>query len=342
MRAFVCGCSGLTLTQDERAFLLEADPFGLILFKRNIESPAQVKALVDAFRDCLGRDHPAVLIDQEGGRVQRLSPPLWRAYPSALRLGQVRLPLEQRARLARLAARIMAHDLLQLGINIDCLPVLDVPVPGSHNVIGDRAYGDTPETVAVLGRAAAEGLIDGHVLPVMKHVPGHGRAMADSHLELPIVTAPAAALRETDFVPFKANADLPAAMTAHVVYEALDPGRPATLSPLVVETIIRHEIGFNGLLISDDLSMHALKGSFRERAESLFAAGVDIALHCNGDLTEAAEVASATPWLEGKALARAEAAFAQLNPRLGAASGKADFDPVDAWKEVEAELAIIA
>ncbi|WP_020175642.1 beta-N-acetylhexosaminidase [Methyloferula stellata] len=338
MRAFVCGCSGLVLSEDERAFLRETEPFGLILFKRNIDTPAQVKALADAFADCLGRDHAAILIDQEGGRVQRLGPPHWRTYPPAFRFGQTRLPLDRQAKLVRGAARIMAHDLRELGITVDCLPVLDVPVPGSHSVIGDRAYGDTPETVATLGRAAAEGLLDGHVLPVMKHVPGHGRAMADSHMELPIVTVPVEALRQSDFAPFKANADLPAAMTAHVVYEALDPERPATLSPLVVETIIRHEIGFDGLLISDDLSMRALKGSFRDRAEGLFAAGVDIALHCNGDLQEARAVAAGTPLLEGKALERADAAMA----RLGGKPAAGDFDPVDAWKAIEAELAITA
>jgi beta-N-acetylhexosaminidase len=338
MRAFVCGCSGLVLSEDERAFLRETEPFGLILFKRNIDTPAQVKALADAFADCLGRDHAAILIDQEGGRVQRLGLPHWRTYPPALRFGQTRLPLDRQAKLVRAAARIMAHDLRELGITVDCLPVLDVPVPGSHSVIGDRAYGDRPETVATLGRAAAEGLLDGHVLPVMKHVPGHGRAMADSHMELPIVTVPVEALRQSDFAPFKANADLPAAMTAHVVYEALDPERPATLSPLVVETIIRHEIGFDGLLISDDLSMRALKGSFRDRAEGLFAAGVDIALHCNGDLQEARDVAAGTPLLEGKALERAQAAMV----RLGGKPDAGDFDPVDAWKAIEAELAITA
>jgi beta-N-acetylhexosaminidase len=342
MRAFVCGCSGLTLTQDERAFLRDTEPFGLILFKRNVESPAQVKALVDSVRDCLGRDQAAILIDQEGGRVQRLGPPHWRAYPSASRLGQARQQgsdsLEDRAKFVRLAARIMAHDLHELGINVDCLPVLDVPAAGSHNVIGDRAYGETPETVAALGRAAAEGLLDGRVLPVIKHVPGHGRAMADSHLELPVVTAPIEALRGIDFAPVKANADLPAAMTAHVVYEALDPERPATLSPTVIETIVRGEIGFGGLLMSDDLSMRALKGSFRDRAEGLFKAGVDIALHCNGDLIEAAEVAAATPVLAGKSLARADAAMGMLT----SGPKNAEFDPVDAWKEVEAELAIRA
>jgi beta-N-acetylhexosaminidase len=336
MRAFVCGCSGLTLTREERAFLRETDPFGLILFKRNIEDRAQVKALVDAFRDCVGRVKPAVFIDQEGGRVQRLGPPHWRAYPSALKLAQLNISLERRAKLIRAAARIMAQDLSELGITVDCLPVLDVPVLGSHNIIGDRAYGDEPDTIALLGRAAAEGLLDGHVLPVMKHIPGHGRALADSHLELPIVKAELGLLRRTDFAPFKANADLPAAMTAHVVYEALDAERPATLSPIIVETVIRQEIAFDGLLISDDLSMRALKGSFRDRADGLFAAGVDIALHCNGDLTEASAVAAAAPLLEGKALRRAEAAFAR------AGTPDSDFDPVDAWREVEAELAITA
>jgi beta-N-acetylhexosaminidase len=312
MRAFVCGCKGLVLTPEERAFIREADPFGLILFKRNVQDRAQVKALADAFRDLVGRNDAAVLIDQEGGRVQRLGPPQWRSYPAALRFGHSGRSLAEIARLVRLAARIMAHDLAELGINIDCLPVLDVPVKGGHNVIGDRAYGDTPEIVATLGRAAAEGLLDAHVLPVMKHVPGHGRAMADSHMELPVVETSLEDLRASDFAPFRLNADLPAAMTAHVVYTALDPERPATLSPIVVDTIIRREIGFDGLLFSDDLSMHALKGSFRERARQLFQAGVDIALHCNGDLSEAAEVAAETPALEGQSLARAQRALACL------------------------------
>jgi len=333
MRAFVCGCAGLSLTDSEKAFLKETEPFGLILFRRNVESREQVKALVASFKDLLGRDQAAVLIDQEGGRVQRLAPPHWRAYPAAKRFHEAGKPLEETASLVRLAARVMAHDQAELGITIDCLPVLDVPIPGGHNVIGDRAYGDEPQCVAMLGRAAAEGLMEGGVLPVMKHVPGHGRAMADSHLELPVVDAPLEDLRGSDFVPFKLNADLPAAMTAHVVYTALDRDRPATLSPHVVETIIRGEIGFGGLLFSDDLSMKALKGTFRERTKSLFAAGVDIALHCNGDLAEASDVAAETPELAGQSLARAEAAFARLGKPTG-------FDPVDAWNTVEAALAM--
>ncbi|MGP0059703.1 MAG: beta-N-acetylhexosaminidase [Beijerinckiaceae bacterium] len=332
-RAFICGCSGTALSNAERSFLREAEPFGLILFKRNIESPAQVRALVEDVRDCLGRT-AAILVDQEGGRVQRLGPPQWRVYPAAASFGTLKLPIEEVEALVFRVAQIMASDLLRLGITIDCLPVLDVPVQGSHGVIGDRAYGDDPKRVAQLGRAAAEGLIAGGVLPVMKHVPGHGRATLDSHLELPRVDAPLDLLLRTDFMPFIENADLPAAMTAHVVYSALDPDRPATVSPRVIGHYIRGIIGFDGLLLSDDLSMQALQGTLAERTAAAFAAGIDLALHCNGDLAEAARVAAAAPFLEGPALIRAGAAMARLPTKV------AVLDPVEAWAEVEALLAI--
>jgi beta-N-acetylhexosaminidase len=327
-RAFICGCAGPTLSDDERAFLRESQPFGVILFKRNIETPEQVRALTGAVRDSVGADVD-ILVDQEGGRVQRIGPPLWRRYPAAARLAAV----ADAPRFVRLAARLMAHDLRALGISVDCMPVLDVPTPGAHDVIGDRAYGREPETVAALGRAAAEGLLAGGILPVMKHVPGHGRALADSHHALPVVTASRAALA-ADFLPFRRNRDLPAAMTAHVVYTAVDPDRPATISPRVVGEIIRGEIGFDGLLMSDDLSMKALGGSFRERTAALFAAGVDLVLHCNGDMAEAAEVAAAAPMLAGRALARADAARAAI------AAGADSFDPVDAATALDAALAI--
>ncbi len=340
IRAFVCGCQGLVLTHEERAFLRESAPFGVILFKRNVASPAQVRALVDDLRDCLGRAEAGVLIDQEGGRVQRLGPPHWRAYPAAARFRQADLPREAKRRLVRSAARLMAQDLRGLGITIDCMPVLDVPVPGSHDVIGDRAYGADPQTVGEFGRAAALGLLDEGVLPVMKHMPGHGRAMVDSHHALPVVKASLADLAESDFPPFAANADLPAAMTAHVVYTALDPDAPATLSAPVIEAIIRKRIGFTGLLFSDDLSMQALSGSLSARAAAAFAAGIDIALHCNGDLDEARAVAAAAPVLAGERLARAQRASAR---RAEAMSGPAaSFDPVEAWAEIAAALAIAA
>lgn len=337
-RAFVCGCSGTALSDTERAFLREAEPFGLILFKRNIASPEQVRALVDDVQDCLGRA-AAILVDQEGGRVQRLGPPHWRAYPAAAQFGALHLPIDAAAALVFRVARIMAFDLRRLGITIDCLPVLDVPVPGGHNVIGNRAYGDDPKRVARLGRAAADGLLAGGVLPVMKHIPGHGRAGVDTHFELPRVTASLDLLKSSDFAPFMANADLPAAMTAHVVYTAIDPDRPATVSPRVIKDVIRETIGFAGLLLSDDLSMQALQGTLGERAAAAFAAGIDIALHCNGDLAEARSVAAVAPRLEGPALARAEAAMARL-PREAAAFDPKESWAEESWAEIEAQLAI--
>jgi beta-N-acetylhexosaminidase len=333
-RAFVCGCSGIALTREERDFLRQNQPFGLILFQRNVESPDQVRALVDSFRDCLGDANAAVLVDQEGGRVQRLGPPCWRAYPAAAQFNALTLPFERKERLVRLAGALIGQDLSRLGLSIDCAPVLDVPVAGSHGVIGDRAYAGDAQIVAKLGRAAALGLIDAGVLPVIKHIPGHGRANVDSHFDLPVVMTALETLAQTDFLPFAANADLPLAMTAHVVYTALDRDRPATLSAPVIEHI-RKKIGFAGLLLSDDLSMQALRGNLRTRAEAAFAAGIDVALHCNGDLAEAAAVAAVAPILAGQSLARASRAMEWR-------SKAATFDPVEAWAEIEAALAIAA
>ena len=340
-RAFIAGCAGLELSADERAFFREARPWGLILFKRNIDTPEQVRALTASFRDLLGAD-AAVLVDQEGGRVQRLASPHWPVYPPAAAFGKI-AGRENCAdeTLAALGARLIAEDLAAVGIDIDCLPVLDVPFANAHKIIGDRAYAETPADVARLGRAAAKGLMAGGVMPVMKHIPGHGRALADSHLELPVVTASRAELRQ-DFAPFVANADLPAAMTAHVVYEALDPGRPATHSRAVVEEVIRGEIGFDGLLMSDDLSMQALgagNASFFERAARAFAAGLDLALHCNGDLTEAGAVAHAAPTLAGRPLERVERARADV---AQARRQAAPFDPVDARAKLVSALAALA
>ncbi|HEX7886793.1 MAG TPA: glycoside hydrolase family 3 N-terminal domain-containing protein, partial [Phenylobacterium sp.] len=219
------------LTRDERAFFADARPWGFILFARNIETPDQVRALTASLRDAVGRDDVPILVDQEGGRVQRLKPPYWPTYPSARAYGELPAGGGMAAReLVRLGARLIAHDLAAVGINADCLPVLDVPAPDGHEIIGDRAYADSPDQVAVLGRAAAEGLIAGGVLPVMKHIPGHGRARADSHLELPVVEADWDELDGRDFAPFRALSDLPMAMTAHVIYAALDRKRPATTS----------------------------------------------------------------------------------------------------------------
>ncbi|HEY1736138.1 MAG TPA: beta-N-acetylhexosaminidase [Methylovirgula sp.] len=338
-RAFVCGCRGAALSGEEAAFLRDAQPFGVILFKRNVETKAQLRALVDAIRLAAGPSCE-ILVDQEGGRVQRLGPPHWRAYPAAARFATLDLPIEEKERLVWISTRLIAFDLNEMGIGIDCAPVLDVPVAGSSDVIGDRAYGRDPSTVARLGRAAAQGLLDGGVLPIMKHVPGHGRATVDSHHALPIVTASLPELEATDFVPLARNAHLPAAMTAHVVYEAIDRERPATLSSKAIGAVIRGAIGFKGLLFSDDLSMQALSGSLRDRAAFGFAAGIDIALHCNGDLAEARAVAEATPVLEDARLARAEAA--RSCRERAALAGDSGFDPVEAWAELAAALAIEA
>jgi len=322
-RAFISGCAGLALAAEERAFLRESDPWGLILFKRNVRDREQLRRLTATFRECVGRDAP-VLIDQEGGRVQRMGPPEWRGYPAAAAL-EAGLPPVEAAAAAKLVARLIAHDLAEVGINVDCAPVLDVAEPGTHAVVGSRAFSQRPERVAAMGRAFADGLIAGGVAPVIKHMPGHGRARADSHHELPIVRATRAEL-ERDFAPFRALRDLPIAMSAHLVYTAVDPERPATASPIVVSEIMREEIGFEGLIMSDDVSMKALGGRFDERARAIFAAGLDIVLHCNGDLDEARAVASAAPELSGPSLRRAEAALGCIrDPRpldVGEASAK--------------------
>ncbi len=336
-RAFIAGCSGTELTPDEAAFFREADPWGFILFRRNVDSPEQVRALCASLRDAVGRADAPILIDQEGGRVQRMGPPHWPKYPSGNTYGRLHAndPLVQRE-IARLGARLIAHDLRAVGITVDCLPVLDVPSPGAHDVIGDRAYGRTPGQVGILGRAAAEGLLAGGVLPVVKHMPGHGRAGADSHLALPVVEATREDLERHDFAPFRMLTDMPLAMTAHVVYTALDPERPATTSPIVIEEIVRGHIGYDGLVMTDDLSMHALSGSFRDRAEAAFAAGCDMALHCNGKMEEMSAVAEAAPVLGGESLRRANAALARIT------HDPEPLDPVDARARLDSALAMIA
>lgn len=316
-RAFITGCAGTSLAPEETEFLRAAAPWGLIIFRRNIETPAQVAALVDAFRAAVGRPDAPVLVDQEGGRVQRLGPPHWPAYPPAevfARRAEAG-DMAGAAEAARLGARLMAEDMAALGINVDCVPCADLRLPEGHGIIGDRAYGSTPAQVAHLAGAAARGLIEGGVLPVLKHIPGHGRARADSHLSLPVVETSRAELEATDFEPFRLLADLPLGMTAHVVYAAIDAERPATTSRRVIDEIIRGHIGFDGALMSDDLSMGALEGSLASRAEASFAAGCDLALHCNGRLDEMAEVASRSPLLEGEAARRCAAALARLGER---------------------------
>ncbi len=312
--AFVSGCSGLRLTRDERRFFRDSQPWGLIVFRRNIESPDQLRELVSEFRDIVGRRNAPVLVDQEGGRVQRMGPPSnhWRKYPAARRLGDIfRGDPVRGARLTRRLARLMADDLRQVGINVDCLPVLDVPQPDGHDIIGDRAYAASPAEVTILARQAMVGMMSGGVLPVIKHIPGHGRATADSHLALPVVHASRRDLELIDFPPFAALADAPMAMTAHVIYSAIDADAPATHSARVVE-VIRKTIGFDGLLMTDDLSMKALSGDMRERAVRARDAGCDMMLHCNGVMSEMIAVAAASGELRGPAGSRARSALSQL------------------------------
>ncbi|WP_166295846.1 MULTISPECIES: beta-N-acetylhexosaminidase [unclassified Bradyrhizobium] len=328
-RAFITGVSGLTLNDAEREFIRAERPWGFILFKRNIESPAQVAALVAELRSAGGEADAPVLIDQEGGRVQRLGPPHWPVYPpgasfSALYDIDPKLGLAA----ARLSSRLIAADLIDLGITVDCLPLADVPVAGADAVIGNRAYGTEPGKVAAIARAVTEGLEQGGVLPVLKHIPGHGRATADSHFRLPTVDTAKGELERSDFAAFQPLADLPMAMTAHVVFSALDPVHPATTSATIIEQVIRGLIGFQGLLMSDDVSMNALAGSIAERTRAIVSAGCDVVLHCNGNIDEMREVARETPELTGKALERAKATLvARKQPQpLDRQAARAELD----------------
>ena len=310
-RAFITGLAGLTISANERAFFRMAQPWGLIIFKRNVNTPAQVQELTRSFRDIVGRPAP-VLVDQEGGRVQRLAPPQWPAYPSGARYGELyERDIASGLATARLGGHLIAADLNVLGIDVDCLPLADVPAPGADPVIGDRAYGTEPAKVAAIAGAIAQGLLAGGVLPVLKHLPGHGRATADSHHKLPVVDTDRATLEGTDFAAFRPLAALPLGMTAHVVFSAIDPDAPATTSVTMVREVIRGFIGFRGLLMSDDVSMKALSGTIAERSCAAFAAGCDVVLHCNGDLNEMTAVAREAPKLDGEAARRAEAALAQ-------------------------------
>ena len=305
-KAVIFGCAGLELTAEEKAFFSVHNPYGFILFARNCNNPEQVRKLVVELRTCVGGRNAPVLIDQEGGRVARLKPPHWRKYPAARQIADLAdTDPALAAELIYLNSRLIADELISLGINVDCLPLADVPVQGSHDIIGDRAYGYDPARVAALGREAAQGLMDSGVLPVLKHIPGHGRAMVDSHESLPHVTASLEELRKTDFSPFNALADLPFGMTAHILYDAIDPKRVATMSPTVIR-MIRDEIGFDGMLMSDDLSMKALSGDFAALAKGTLEAGCDLVLHCNGKMEEMEPVANATPPLSPDAQRRAK------------------------------------
>ncbi|MBZ9659661.1 beta-N-acetylhexosaminidase [Mesorhizobium sp. ESP-6-4] len=315
-KSMILGCAGKSLTEDEIHFYRDERPWGFILFARNIGEAGQIRDLVASMRDCVGRPEAPVFIDQEGGRVQRLRPPLAPNYPAGGALGALwRDDREAGRRAAWLMARLHAFDLSRFGITADCLPVLDVPVEGASDVIGARAYGKEPNAAIELGRASAKGLMSGGVLPVMKHIPGHGRAFADTHFALPTVDTPLDELRRHDFAPFKALNELPMAMTAHVVYSAVDPDNPATTSVKVVDQVIRGEIGFDGLLMSDDTSMKALSGDFPTKAASILAAGCDLVLHCNGVFEEMSGIASRTTALSGKSLQRAERALTYIKDR---------------------------
>src|SRR5512133_3787955 len=309
VRAYITGLAGTILSPAERAFVREREPWGFIIFKRNIETPSQLRRLIGAMREAAGRNVP-VLVDQEGGRVQRLGPPHWPSYPPGAAYGRLYdRDTAEGIRAAYLGARLIAADLAAVGIDVDCLPVADVPAAGADSVIGDRAYGETAEKVALLARAVADGLLEGGVLPVLKHIPGHGRATADSHHALPVVETDLDTLRKSDFAAFRPLSDLPLGMTAHVVYTAIDPIAPATTSVTLVRDVIRDWLGFRGLLMSDDISMGALSGSIEARSRAAIAAGCDVVLHCNGELDEMRAVASAVPVLGGEAAARADAAL---------------------------------
>ena len=329
-RAFITGVSGLELTATEREFIRAERPWGFILFKRNVDAPEQVIRLLRDLRDTVGEPDAPVLIDQEGGQVQRLRPPNWPLYPAGAAFGDLYdIDPALGISAARLSARLIAADLSDLGVTVDCLPLADVPVPGADAVIGDRAYGAEPKKVAAIARAVTDGLEHGGVLPVLKHIPGHGRATADSHLKLPTVDTSKNELERTDFAAFRPLADLPMAMTAHVVFSALDPAHPATTSATIIEQVIRGVIGFQGLLMSDDVGMNALAGSFAERTRAVFAAGCDVVLHCSGKLDEMREIAAETPELSGKALERARQALASRRPPQ-------PFDRVAARAELDA------
>jgi beta-N-acetylhexosaminidase len=311
----IYGCASTTLASEERDFFRQVKPWGFILFGRNVSDPAQIKALTDQLRETVADERAPILIDQEGGRVARLKPPHWKERLAALRFAELHASAPESAReAAYINSRLIAHDLAALGLNVDCLPVLDVPVEGAHDIIGDRAYGRDPSVIIDLARSVIDGLTDGGVLPVMKHIPGHGRANADSHLSLPRVSTDAKQLSATDFVTFRSLNNCPLAMTAHVIYEAVDPHRPATTSPKVIRDVIRGEIGFDGLLMSDDLSMQALSGTLASRAKAALFAGCDVVLHCNGDMAEMREVAEEIENLEDIHLRRADAALAHLAP----------------------------
>lgn len=312
--AAIFDCEGTTLTAEEKAFFKDVNPYGYILFARHCGSPEEVKRLTSELKSLSGNDRLPILIDQEGGRVARLKPPHWPKYPPASVFANIALDNRDKAhRATYINARLIARDLYDLGITVDCAPLADLPVEGAHDIISDRAFGTDTDRVIYLGRAMAMGLMDGGVVPVLKHIPGHGRAKADSHLELPVVDTPLQTLRETDFVPFKALSSLPMAMTAHVLYTAIDPENMATTSRKAIE-LIRGELNFQNLLMSDDLSMKAMSGSLEQRARDTLAAGCDVILLCNASLAEKQQAARGTHALSGISVERAQKAMQSVKP----------------------------
>ncbi len=312
--AVIFGCCGPVLGDDERRFFSETDPLGFILFARNCKNPGQVRRLAGDLRACVGRSDAPTLVDQEGGRVVRLKPPHWRAPPAPARFARLARRDPRRAvRAARLNARLIAAELFDAGITVNCAPVLDVPAAKADPIIGARAAGDTPDMAALLGRAACEGFLAGGVAPVIKHIPGHGRATSDSHKQLPLVEASWEELERVDFAPFRALREMPWAMTAHVAYQVVDGQAPATTSAKVIKKVIRGAIGFQGLLMSDDLEMQALQGGFDERARAALAAGCDLVLHCNGSIAEMSSVAGASRPLSRAAAGRLARAGSQVS-----------------------------
>jgi beta-N-acetylhexosaminidase len=330
-QATIFGLAGHSLTDAERDFFRAVNPWGFILFARNIDTADRLRQLTYELHELTGRDVLPILIDQEGGRVARLKPPMVRLYPAAEIYGRIYQDApEQAMRAAFLGSYLIGRDLRDLGITIDCLPCLDLSRPETSDVIGDRAYGSLPQQIAELGGAAGEGLMAAGVLPVIKHLPGHGRGSVDSHFELPVVTASPAELAE-DFIPFQACRDFLLGMTGHLKFEQLDAEFVSTQSPYIIQHIIRRQIGFDGLLMTDDISMQALSGTIAERAERSLKAGCDIILHCNGDMAEMVELADIAA-LSGDAAKRAEAVTAQLS---GLHVEKMD-NALAAWQEIVA------
>jgi len=325
MQAAIYGLEGFALTNDERAFFRDGEPAGFILFRRNCENPEQLLRLTDSLREICGRDDTPIVIDQEGGRVARMRPPVWPAFPAAEKFANLYQAAPSSAiEAVRSNARALALMLRSAGINVNALPLLDVRQEGATDIIGDRALGSEPMQVAALGRAVLDGMASAGVVGIIKHMPGHGRALVDSHKELPVVTARADEL-EVDLEPFERLATAPMGMTAHVVYTAWDEKRPASLSPVVIQQIIRERIGFDGFLMSDDLGMEALTGDFGRRASDAVRAGCDVALHCSGKMDEMIAVASAVPALSPEGHERLTRAMAGT---------RIDFEPVDFAEEI--------